>query len=80
MKDKRIKSLIEAILNILVGFSIAFISNLIILPLFGYNVTIWDSLGMSLIFTIISLIRSYTLRRLFVNWLYENILIKNNKW
>jgi hypothetical protein len=37
----------------------------LILPLFGYNVTIGDSFAIGLAFTVVSLVRSYVLRRIF---------------
>lgn len=76
MKDSKLKSFSESLLNILIGFSVAYISNLIVLPLFWYNVSYWDSFWIALIFTIISLLRSYLIRRLFVNWIYESLIKK----
>ena len=61
----KIGSLIESIINIIVGFSINFIGNIFILPLFGFNVTNSQAFNIGLIFTAISLIRSYLIRRWF---------------
>lgn len=77
MIDSKTKSLIESFINILIWFLVGLISNIIILPLFWYNVTFIDSTWIALIFTLISLIRSYTIRRMFVNWIYERVF--NNK-
>ena len=63
----KLESLIEAGLNILIGITVSFIANLIVLPAFGYPVTIVDGLGISLVFTVISLVRSYVIRRFFNN-------------
>ena len=41
------------------------ILNLTVLPLFNYNITVTDSLWVSLIFTAISVIRGYLIRRYF---------------
>ncbi len=41
------------------------ILNLTILPLFDYNITVVDSLLVSLIFTVISVVRGYLIRRFF---------------
>jgi hypothetical protein len=76
MKDNKLKSLTESILNILIWFIIAYISNLIVLPMFWYNVTAEDWFWIAIVFTIISLVRSYIIRRLFVNWIYETLFIK----
>lgn len=61
----RIGSFVEAWANILVGFSINFVANLLVLPMFGFNVTPSDAFGIGLVFTAISLARSYVLRRWF---------------
>ena len=58
-------SLLEAKVNILIGFSINYFANLIVLPLFGLPVTMLDAFGIGLIFTVISLVRSYVIRRWF---------------
>ena len=58
-------SLIETLVNIAIGITIGFISNIIVLPAFGYNVSLSDGMAISLIFTVISLVRSYTIRRIF---------------
>lgn len=63
----RVGSFIEAIINVLVGFTIATIANLVFIPMFGYPITLEDSIGVGAILTVISIIRSYTLRRIF-NW------------
>ena len=60
--------MIEAVMNIVIGFSINFFANLVVLPLFGFNVSAGQAFGIGLIFTAIALIRSYALRRLFNHW------------
>lgn len=58
-------SFIEAIFNTVLGFGISMVANLIVLPWFGFKVSIHDAFNIGVIFTIISIIRSYVLRRLF---------------
>lgn len=58
-------SLVESFANVGVGFGVATLANLLVLPLFGYKVTLADSAGIGLIMTVISIIRSYVLRRAF---------------
>lgn len=65
MAQTRMQSLFEAWLNIAIGFGINLIANLLVLPIFGFHPTIGDAFGMGLIFTVISIVRSYLLRRLF---------------
>tara|TARA_B100000575_G_scaffold163517_1_gene130666 strand:+ start:181 stop:408 length:228 start_codon:yes stop_codon:yes gene_type:complete len=58
-------SLVESFVNVLIGYIVAVIANLAVLPLFGYNVTFTDGSLIGLAFTIISLIRTYIIRRIF---------------
>lgn len=58
-------SAVEAITNTLIGFVINFSANLIVLPMFDMKVTPSKALGIGVVFTGISLIRSYVLRRHF---------------
>ena len=64
MQTKR-QSLIETLTSVFVGWLIGVILNLTILPLFDYNITVVDSLWVSLIFTVISVVRGYVIRRAF---------------
>lgn len=68
MKQSRTMSLVESFINIGIGFAINFIANLLVLPIFGFNVTPVDALGIGLIFTLIAVARSYFVRRLFESW------------
>lgn len=61
----RLGSWAEAWANIAVGFSINYCANLIVLPWFGLAVTMREAFGIGLVFTVISLVRSYVLRRWF---------------
>lgn len=55
----------EAVANVLVGYVISLAATAVVLPAFGYAVTVADAVGISLVFTIISLARSYLIRRAF---------------
>ena len=64
MQSKK-DSLIESLTSTTIGWLIGVILNLTILPLFDYNITVVDSLWVSLIFTVVSVIRGYIIRRWF---------------
>ena len=64
MQSKR-QSLIETLTSVFVGWLIGVILNMLVLPLFDYNITVVDSLLVSLIFTVISVVRGYLIRRFF---------------
>ena len=61
----RIGSLVESLLNILVGFSIALASYMLIMPLYGIHTSFKTDLAITFWFTLVSVIRSYALRRMF---------------
>ena len=61
----KLGSFTEAWANILVGYSINFVANLVVLPWFGFNVTVGQAFWIGVVFTGISLVRSYVLRRWF---------------
>lgn len=66
--QSRIMSAVEASANVAIGYLVSVAANLLVLPLFGYDVSIADSFMIGLAFTAVSLVRSYLLRRAF-NWL-----------
>ena len=66
--QSRQRSALEAVTNVVVGFLVAVGANLLILPAFGYQVTVYDSFAIGWVFTVISMMRSYVLRRLFNRW------------
>lgn len=66
MAQTKLGSFAEAWANIFVGFTINFSANMIILPLFGFHgLTAGKNFIIGLIYTVISLVRSYVLRRWF---------------
>ena len=75
MSQSRKGSLIEAVSNIVIGYIIAVMAQMIIFPVFDVHIPHSQHLLMGLLFTVVSLVRSYTLRRLF------NLLnTKDIKW
>lgn len=65
MNQTRIGSLIEACINVLIGFGINFCANMLILPLIGFHITTSQNLFIGVLYTIISVARSYVIRRWF---------------
>lgn len=62
----RLGSLTESGANIAVGFSINYIANLVILPLFGFaSLTPGKNFVIGCLYTVISLVRSFVIRRYF---------------
>jgi len=65
MKQSRAMSMIEALANVTVGYGVAVLTQIAVFPLFGLSVTLVQNLMMGGLFTVVSIIRSYTLRRVF---------------
>lgn len=63
----KLGSLVEAKANIIIGFSINWAMNMIVLPLFGFDISAVQAFGVGVIFTFVSLARTYILRRWFNN-------------
>ncbi len=63
MKQSRLMSLLESIANVLVGYGVAVATQMAVFPLFGLAVTVTENLLIGLIFTVVSIVRSYALRR-----------------
>ena len=65
MKQSRRMSLVESIANVTVGYGIAVGTQVVVFPLFGIHASLSDNLTIGAIFTLVSIIRSYALRRAF---------------
>ena len=63
MKQSRLMSLVESLANVLVGYGVAVVTQMLVFPLFGLAVTVTENLLIGLIFTAVSIVRSYALRR-----------------
>jgi hypothetical protein len=68
MKQSRTMSLVESIANVIIGYGVAVVTQILIFPVFGLRTTLAQNLKMGAVFTIVSLGRSYALRRLFERW------------
>lgn len=65
MKQSRTMSLVETLTNVAVGYGIAVIAQILVFPLFGLLTTLGENMAMGAIFTVVSIARSYCLRRTF---------------
>lgn len=65
MKQSRTMSMIEAMTNVVVGYGVAVATQILIFPVFGLHTTLAQNLQLGLVFTFVSIGRSYALRRLF---------------
>ena len=74
MKQSRAMSLVESVANVVVGYAVAVATQILIFPAFGVHVTLAQNLKISAAFTVISICRSFALRRLF-----EGIRVRSPK-
>ena len=58
-------SFVEAVTNIVVGYGLAVLTQIIVFPVFGLDVSLSENLLLGLALTCVSLARSYTVRRVF---------------
>ena len=65
MKQSRAMSLVEAIANVAVGYGVAVVTQILIFPVFGLHTTLAQNLKMGAVFTVVSIARSFALRRVF---------------
>ena len=61
--QRKLHSLLESILNVAIGYGVALISQIAVFPLFGIHVPLRSNLGIGACFTVISIARSYCIRR-----------------
>lgn len=67
MSQSRLGSLTETLVGTVLAFIIAVGAQIVIFPWFGFNPPMHEHVAIVAIFTVISLVRSYLVRRLF-NW------------
>lgn len=65
MSQPRLGSLIEAAINTAIGFIVALASQIVVFPMVGIHVPISTNLEVGAWFTLISVARSYIIRRWF---------------
>ena len=58
-------AIIEAWVNILIGFTLNFIANFLILPLLGATFTAAENFAIGWMYTAVSVVRQYAIRRWF---------------
>jgi len=65
MKQSRAMSLVESVANVIVGYGVSVVAQILIFPVFGLHTTLAQNLMMGAVFTVVSIARSFALRRVF---------------
>jgi hypothetical protein len=68
MTQSRRLSLVEAFTNVAVGYVLAVVTQMVVFPWIGLDASLGDNLALGLVFTAVSLMRGYALRRLFTRF------------
>ena len=63
--QKKKASLIEALINTAIGYFVALATQVVIFPWFGIDVTLGQQVTIGVIFTVVSIVRGYFVRRMF---------------
>ena len=72
MEQSKLISLIEACVNVGLGFFVSLgVWFLIIVPLWHLDVSPMESLGITCVFTVFAIIRSYAVRRFFATKIHK---------
>lgn len=64
MQSKR-QSLIETVTSTLIGLAVSFLTQIIVFPMYNLEVNFNQNLQITAIFTVVSILRGYCVRRLF---------------
>ena len=65
MKQTRLMSLVESVANVIVGYGVAVVTQILVFPVFGLHTTLAQNLKIGAIVAVVSIARSFALRRVF---------------
>jgi len=65
MKQSRLMSLVESVANVIVGYGVAVVTQIVVFWWFGIEAALSEHLAIGLVFVGVSLARGHLLRRLF---------------
>lgn len=69
MKQTRFMSGAETITSTGVGFVVSMAINAVVMPIYGFHPTLTDNVQITVIFTVVSVLRGYIVRRFFASFL-----------
>ena len=64
----KLGSLTEVVVSTTIGYTVALATQLLVFPVFGVYVPLETNVTLAVIFTFISVVRGYFVRRLFNKW------------
>lgn len=72
--QSRTHSFIESLVNVALGMVISMALQVVVFPAFGHAFTLAQNVGITIIFTVASIVRSYVVRRWFNALLHQAVL------
>lgn len=73
-------SLVEAATNTAVGYALAVGTQLVVFPFYGLDAALPQHLGIAAVFVVVSLLRSYALRRAFERLRKPRLAVRRTRW
>lgn len=71
MQSRR-QSLIETLAGVAIGFVVSMLISMVVYPLHGHAFSLAQNASITVIFTVVSILRGYWVRRFF-NWLWRAV-------
>lgn len=71
MQTRR-QSLIETLAGVAIGFVVSMLISMVVYPMHGHAFSLAQNASITVIFTVVSILRSYWVRRFF-NWLWRSV-------
>jgi len=68
VSQSRRMSFIETIAGVAIGFVVSVLASMVVYPMFGHAFTLGQNIGITIIFTVLSIARGYLVRRAFNHW------------
>ena len=73
MTQSKTASAVESVANVAIGYAVAVATQAAVFPLFGIQASATDHASIAAIFTVVSIVRSYLLRRAFNRLSYKRL-------
>lgn len=73
MTQPKWHSFVEAWASTLIGFVISWITTILVFPIFGWPITMGKSFSITCVFTVMSVVRGYFVRRWFNAMLHRQL-------
>jgi len=68
MMQSKLSSFLEALVNTSIGYAISILTYQLVMPLLGFKTSWSDSVILVAVFSVISIVRNYIIRRAFSRW------------